>query len=361
MPILPLLYVQFGLANINSQELHSYSNAASITSETHSFSGWRRSATESSISTKTFSGSYSIKFEVPSNGWFYSGYSFNSTQNEQYTVQIFGKSQSTESPGIYWSGVIESQSTPITIASTNWTLYSKMVAAKGSAINISAYPGTPAVGGNSVSIDKISIVPFGGIDTQAPTAPSWVRNSQSRSTVDFSWNGAMDNTGITDYTIYKDGVLNAAGNESTASNAVSVTTDVSSGSGGGSSVWSESNSVASYTGSVGVGTSTIPSGYKLAVNGKIITEELKVQLQSAWPDYVFSKEYELPSLEEIQKHIEEKGHLPNIPSATEVEVNGVELGEMNKLLLEKIEELTLYLLQQEERIKKLENKKTYKN
>ena len=74
----------------------------------------------------------------------------------------------------------------------------------------------------------------------------------------------------------------------------------------------------------------------------------------AWPDYVFAKDYALPTLAALQQHINEKGHLPNIPSAVEIEANGLELGEMNKLLLEKIEELTLYILQQEARIKTLE-------
>ena len=123
----------------------------------------------------------------------------------------------------------------------------------------------------------------------------------------------------------------------------------------GNSVWSEANSVASYTGDVGVGTVVVPSGYKMAIDGKLITEEVKVQLSGNWPDYVFKKDYRLHTLEEIQKHIEEKGHLPNIPSAEEVKANGIELGEMNRLLLEKIEELTLYILNQERRIKKLEN------
>ncbi len=103
-------------------------------------------------------------------------------------------------------------------------------------------------------------------------------------------------------------------------------------------------------GNVGIGTTTIPTGYKLAVNGKIISEELKVQLQSQWPDYVFKDDYKLLSLEEVAKHIKEKGHLKNIPSAAVVKANGVEVGEMNKLLLEKIEELTLYILQQQKEL-----------
>ncbi|MEX0275122.1 MAG: hypothetical protein AB3N16_12165 [Flavobacteriaceae bacterium] len=114
--------------------------------------------------------------------------------------------------------------------------------------------------------------------------------------------------------------------------------------GSGTSVWSEANTTASYDGEVAIGTSSVPVGYKLAVEGKIRTREVRVD-QDTWPDYVFKTDYDLPSLDFIQKHIQEKGHLPNIPSATEVEVNGIELGEMNKLLLEKIEELTLHIIQ----------------
>jgi len=108
---------------------------------------------------------------------------------------------------------------------------------------------------------------------------------------------------------------------------------------------------------VAVGTASVPTGYKMAIDGKLITEEVKVQVSGNWPDYVFKEDYPLLSLEEIQKHIQEKGHLPNMPSAKEVEANGVELGEMNKLLLEKIEELTLYILEQQKEINKLKAKK----
>jgi len=105
-------------------------------------------------------------------------------------------------------------------------------------------------------------------------------------------------------------------------------------------------------GNLGIGT-TYPSA-KLAVNGNIHAKEVKVDL-TGWPDYVFHSEYTLPTLEEVEKHIAEKGHLINMPSAKEVEENGVALGQMNKLLLEKIEELTLYILQQQ---KKLEGQTT---
>ena len=106
---------------------------------------------------------------------------------------------------------------------------------------------------------------------------------------------------------------------------------------------------------LGIGTFNT-SSYKLAVNGKIRANEIKVE--TGWADYVFEEGYELPTLEEVEKHIKDKGHLINIPSASEVEENGIHLGEMNKLLLEKIEELTLYTLAQEKEIQELKQQNT---
>lgn len=111
------------------------------------------------------------------------------------------------------------------------------------------------------------------------------------------------------------------------------------------------------TSQVAIGTvvSAANSNYKLAVSGKMICEEVKVELNANWPDYVFSDNYKLPSLHEIEKFIADNKHLPNIPSAKEVEKSGIELGEMNRKLLEKIEELTLYIIEQNKRITALEN------
>ena len=105
------------------------------------------------------------------------------------------------------------------------------------------------------------------------------------------------------------------------------------------------------TNKVGVNTNSVPTGYTFAVNGKTIAEEVKVKLYASWPDYVFDKTYHLPSLQEVEKHITEKGHLHNIPTAETVKENGgFLLGEMHVKLLEKVEELTLYAIAQEKEI-----------
>lgn len=110
-------------------------------------------------------------------------------------------------------------------------------------------------------------------------------------------------------------------------------------------------------GSVRIGNVAAPAGYVFAVNGKMIGEELKVQLSGNWPDYVFNENYNLKSFDQLRAFIKEKNHLPNIPPAAEVEKNGIEVGDMQKRMMEKIEELTLYILELENRIKTLESSK----
>ncbi|MDX1477841.1 MAG: hypothetical protein R3301_09030, partial [Saprospiraceae bacterium] len=95
-------------------------------------------------------------------------------------------------------------------------------------------------------------------------------------------------------------------------------------------------------------------GYALSVDGKIIAEELKVQLSGSWPDYVFDPGYALKSPAEIEQFIGNHGRLPGVPSAAEVESNGLEVGQMHRILLEKVEELTLLVIEQDKRIRELE-------
>lgn len=106
-------------------------------------------------------------------------------------------------------------------------------------------------------------------------------------------------------------------------------------------------------GQVGIGTTTVPSGYSLGVNGSIIATGFQVKLYNEWPDFVFSKDYDLKDIEEVESFIEENNHLPNMPSEKEVKENGFDLGEMNAKLLQKVEELTLYLIEQNKEIDQL--------
>lgn len=128
-------------------------------------------------------------------------------------------------------------------------------------------------------------------------------------------------------------------------------------------IWGDfANDLLKFNGKVGIGsvvnfpTNTLYTNYKLFVTGGILTDEVRVvsrDVSGNWPDYVFAKDYKLPTLEEVEKQIKVKGHLQNVPSAKEIKENGIALGEMAKIQQEKIEELTLYLIQQNKEIEEL--------
>jgi len=104
-------------------------------------------------------------------------------------------------------------------------------------------------------------------------------------------------------------------------------------------------------GNVGIGTIDT-YGYALAVAGKIISTEVTVKEYANWPDFVFEDNYQLKSLASLENYINTNNHLPGVPTAKEVQNEGVKLGEMNAILLQKVEELTLYLIEQEKIIEK---------
>jgi hypothetical protein len=198
-----------------------------------------------------------------------------------------------------------------------------------------------------------------------------IRYTRNNSSIDQTSSLSYQVTGLsegTSYTFYVK-AYDEAGNLSAASNSVSVTTLTSGGGGGGGGGsgngtaytnenanlptvnWQALNMYAA--GSVGIGT-TPSENFRLAVNGRIRAKEVIVE--SGWSDFVFYPDYNLPSMKEVKNHISMYGHLKDIPSEKEVLENGIGVGEMNKLLLQKVEEITLYLLEAYDRIEKLEKR-----
>ncbi|MCU0326529.1 MAG: hypothetical protein MUF45_14955 [Spirosomaceae bacterium] len=105
-------------------------------------------------------------------------------------------------------------------------------------------------------------------------------------------------------------------------------------------------------GNVGIG--VYPYTYKLEVNGTARTKEVIVE--TGWADYVFEDNYKLKSIDELEAFVKENKHLPNIPKASEIETNGLKVGETNKAMMEKIEELALYIIQLKKEIDVLKAK-----
>ncbi|MBC7776057.1 MAG: hypothetical protein H7246_11530, partial [Phycisphaerae bacterium] len=103
--------------------------------------------------------------------------------------------------------------------------------------------------------------------------------------------------------------------------------------------------IGDQAGRIGINTTWVPAGYQLAIGGRVICEELRVELASAWGDYVFNDDYNLMPLEELEKSIQANKHLPGIPSAAQIEKEGIAVGDMQTKMMVKIEELTLYMIQ----------------
>lgn len=122
-----------------------------------------------------------------------------------------------------------------------------------------------------------------------------------------------------------------------------------------SSQWTNSGTTIYYSaGKVAIGTTLTsnPNNYTLAVNGKIGAKDVQIEA-SSWPDYVFENDYPIPSLEEVEAYIKRNKRLEGMPSAGQVEKEGYSIGEVDELLLKKVEELTLYIIQQQKEIEGL--------
>lgn len=103
------------------------------------------------------------------------------------------------------------------------------------------------------------------------------------------------------------------------------------------------------TGNVGINTDYVANGYALSVNGNIIAEKVMIKYHTEWPDYVFESDYKLMSMHDLRTFVTQNKHLPEVPSATEIE-KGLDVGQLQGILLKKIEELTLYTLQLQEQV-----------
>jgi hypothetical protein len=110
-------------------------------------------------------------------------------------------------------------------------------------------------------------------------------------------------------------------------------------------------------GTVRIGTTQKATGYLVNVGGKIIAEEVRVQLRAAWPDYVFSNKYKLMPLEELDNYIDNNKHLPGFKPAAAMEKDGADIGETQRKLVEKVEELTLYIIELKKEIDKIKAEK----
>ncbi|OAN63253.1 hypothetical protein A8B79_15680 [Balneola sp. EhC07] len=141
----------------------------------------------------------------------------------------------------------------------------------------------------------------------------------------------------------------------TPNGKVVIKTGIASGGGENTHLTIEGGDgvVDAYFENVNLGIGTNSPTEKLSVNGKIRSKEIIVEA-TGWPDYVFAPDYPLPSLEELEAYIKSNKHLPGIPTAEEVEENGQQVGEMQKLVLEKLEEMTLYMIDLEKKNKNLQ-------
>lgn len=153
------------------------------------------------------------------------------------------------------------------------------------------------------------------------------------------------------------GTLNVTGDVSFGNLAGNTTKIVTVGTDG--KLNAKSGLFIADNGNVRIGSGTGNPSKALEVNGTIRSKEVIVEVAN-WSDFVFDNNYNLMSLKETERFIKQNGHLPNVPSAAEVEKDGVQLGEMNAILLQKVEELMLYVIELEKKIDSLEKEYTRK-
>jgi len=207
---------------------------------------------------------------------------------------------------------------------------------------------TGRVGIGTLSPETTLNIRQGAGDAVTGTASFRVGGTGNYPSLEFGIKGAYDgmiSTYGNDLHVYA-GNWRTAGAIASENHSISFYTSQS-----GSSNWNTAKMYLRWDGNLGIGTTTPDA--KLAVKGTIHANEVKVDLLVPGPDYVFANDYQLQPLNELKTYIDQNKHLPEVPSAAAMEANGINLGEMNMILLKKVEELTLYVIE----LKK-ENEKT---
>lgn len=291
---------------------------------------------------------------------------------DNVAVVSYTISQNNTSIGTVNGTTVQYQLTNLTPS----TLYSYTITASDAANNNSAA---------SAPLEFTTLSP--PVDTVPPTVPSnLIATNVGTSSLTLSWAASTDNFGVTNYLIYRDSLSPvstgnsnntylvtglssltsytfriAASDEAGNISALSDTLVVSTTDGSQLVPWNSSNAnlptvnwQANDVYSAGrMGIGTAPSAnYRLAVNGNIRAKEIIVE--SGWSDFVFNPGYYLAPLEEVEDFVTLHKHLKDIPTEAQVRAEGIGLAEMNTLLLQKIEEITLYLIQANKRITELE-------
>ncbi len=369
-----------------SQELYTESSAVSKLNEGSSL-GTLGSPQFLSIETQDVkTGNYALMVNANGSGssWIYGKHTMNVIVGETYTIKGDFKVNRIGTQWIAVEGLQSPNKINPTMASVYEAFSITAVATRDYiVIELGANYGVVAPT-DYLLVDNLSIVKGDGtvlVDIQSPTTPTVLSSSVvTANSVVISWEASTDDIAVTDYEVFKNGIsigttggatnhsvldleagtaydftvvaIDAASNVSNLSTVLSATT-LNSGGSPTDGHWSKTGTTVSYKGGkVGIGTAN--PDYELTVKGKIHAEEVLIDLNTPAPDYVFKEEYELLSLKEVQAYIAKNGHLPNIPSAKVMETEGVELGAMEMKLLEKVEELTLYLLKQNKLIESLQ-------
>lgn len=275
------------------------------------------------------------------------------------------------------NGNISTQLASSLFSSTSWNL-------NGNAVTASDFIGTTnlqPLNFKTNNLDRMTILPNGnlGLGTYTPTAALHLvtgvginqtlptikldrndgTNQSALLTVGLSSNGFTNFTGIGGGTAYFK-VEDPYGNTPQPDMAFSTNTIapqliIKNSGNVGLGTNSPIAGLDVQNGSIRIGNVSMPTGYKLYVAEGILTEKVKVALASSgsWADYVFADNYNLMSLSEVEKFIKTNKHLPNVPSADELAKDGLDLGKMQALQMEKIEELTLYMIEMKKEIETL--------